>query len=171
MILKMQEHAKASKSILTGGRNQTVSELFFHASCITVNRGNRCFCGPDGAHPILLTNKNGPLIYSTTTCKQNTKDCAPSGSSHHIMQHLTTVVFIFQYCILIIKLWLYAERKFVFSRQLTWLFCRVVKKQRMLEFSKSRETLKTAVLWNVFCFIFSYAFRVTNAHFIREFYD
>ena len=54
---------------------------------------------------------------------------------------------------------------------LTWLFCRVVKKQRILEFSKSRETLKTAVLWNVFCFNFTYAFRVTNAHFIREFYD
>ena len=43
--------------------------------------------------------------------------------------------------------------------------------QRILEFSKSRETLKTAVLWNVFCFNFSYAFLVTNAHFIREFYD
>ena len=66
---------------------------------------------------------------------------------------------------------MYAERKFVFSRQLTLLFCRVVKKQRILEFFKSRETLKTAVLWNVFCFNFSYAFRVTNAHFIREFYD
>ena len=77
MILDMQEHAKGSKSILTGGRNQTVSELFFHASCITVNRGNRCFCGPDGAHPILLTNKNAPLIYSTTICTQNTKDCSP----------------------------------------------------------------------------------------------
>lgn len=96
MILDMQEHAKGSKSILTGGRNQTVSELFFHASCITVNRGNRCFCGPDGAHPILLTNKNAPLIYSTTICTQITKDGSPSESSQHIMQRLTTVVFIFQ---------------------------------------------------------------------------
>ena len=36
---------------------------------------------------IILTNKNVALIYSVTIWHKKTKDCAPSGSLHHKLQH------------------------------------------------------------------------------------
>ena len=56
---------------------------------------NICFCGTwrcktYNSVPIilvLLTNKNVALIYYVTICEKRTKDCAPSGSFQHNLQH------------------------------------------------------------------------------------
>lgn len=38
-------------------------------------------------HLILLTNKNVTLIYFIAICQQKIKDCGPTGSFQHVLQH------------------------------------------------------------------------------------
>ena len=47
---------------------------------------------------ILLRNKNVALLYSVTICKQETKDCTPSGSFQHKLQYHCFFLFFFYVC-------------------------------------------------------------------------